>query len=100
MLDAYDARVSFYSNETGRSYEVRCHAYMSGEDCKEVRALAVSTSPQLYVNVLVSRFQEMHNAFDYEHDLLNAERGVAMRSLFNCLRSVGISAYVYGLSWC
>lgn len=99
MLDAYDARVSFYSNETGRSYEVRCHAYMSGEDCKEVRALAASKAPRLYVQVAVSRFQELHNAFDYERDLLDAERGGAMRALFKCLRTVGISAYVDGLSW-
>lgn len=99
MFDASDARVTFYSQETGNSYEVRCCARMTGEDCKEVRALAAPTAPRLYVQVAVSRFQELHNAFDYGCDLTDAERGRAMRSLFNCLRSVGISAYVDGLSW-
>ena len=54
---------------------------------------------RLRVRVFVSRFQEMHNAFDYERDLLDAERRGAMLKLFECLRSVGISAYVDGLTW-
>lgn len=99
MFDASDARVTFYSNETGNSYEVWCRERMTGEDCKEVRALAASTAPRLYVQVAVSRFQELHNAFDYERDIVDAERGGAMLSLFKCLRTVGISAYVDGLSW-
>lgn len=99
MFDAGDARVTFYSQETGNSYEVRCYAYMTGDDCEEVRGLAASTADRLRVRVFVSRFQELHNAFDYERDLIDAERGGAMRSLFKCLRSVGISAYVDGLSW-
>lgn len=99
MFDASGARVLFYSQETGNSYEVRCCARMSGEDCKEVRGLAASTADRLRVRVFVSRFQELHNAFDYGCDLLDAERGGAMRDLFKCLRTVGISAYVDGLSW-
>ena len=99
MLDAGSARVSFYSKETGRSYEVRCYNIMYSEDCEELRELAASTADRLRVRVFVSRFQEMHNAFDYERDLLDAERSGAMLDLFECLRSVGISAYVDGLSW-
>ena len=98
MFDAGDARVSFYSRETGRSYEVRCYARMTAEDCEQVRGLAESTADRLRVRVFVSRFQELHNAFDYERDLIDAERGETMRYLFECLRSVGISAYVDGLS--
>ena len=99
MFDAGDARVSFYSNETGRGYEVRCYNIMYSEDCEAVRELVASSADRLRVRVFVSRFQEMHNAFDYERDLLDAERSGAMLDLFECLRSVGISAYVDGLSW-
>lgn len=99
MFDAGDARVTFYSHETGRSYEVRCYAYMTGEDCKEVRALAASTAPHWDVRVAVSCFQALHNTFDYERDLTDAGRGGAMLNLFARLRDVGISAYVDGLSW-
>lgn len=99
MFDASDARVTFYSNETGDSYDVRCCARMSGEDCAEVRALAASTAPRLYVQVAVSRFQELHNTFDYERDLIDVERGGDMLNLLRLLRDVGISAYVDGLSW-
>ena len=99
MFDAGDARISFYSQETGDSYEVECRRYMSSADCKEVCALADSGEDRLRVRVFVSRFQEMHNSFDYERDLLDAERSGAMLDLFMRLSSVGISAYVDGLSW-
>jgi len=99
MFDAGDARVSFYSHESGNSYEVGCCRYMSCADCEEVRALADSVADRLRVRVFVSRFQEMHNTFDYERDLLDAERSASMLKLFECMRSVGISAYVDGLSW-
>ena len=99
MFDAGNARVSFYSQETGDSYDVPCSRYMLRADCEDVRMLADSTADSLRVRVFVSRFQEMHNTFDYERDLLDAERSGAMLDLFECLRSVGISAYVDGLSW-
>ena len=44
MFDAGDALVSFYSNETGRSYEVRCYDIMDSEDCEAVWELAASTA--------------------------------------------------------
>lgn len=99
MFDASDARVSFYSHETGDSYEVECYRRMAADDCKQVRELADSCADRLRVRVLVSRFQELHNSFDYELDLLDAKRSGAMLNLFECLSSVGISAYVDGLSW-
>ena len=99
MFDASNARVLFYSDETSDSYEVSCRERMTGEDCKQVRWLSDTCADRLRVRVFVSRFQEMHNAFDYECDLLDAERSGAMLKLFECLRSVGISAYVAGLSW-
>lgn len=99
MFYAGNARVSFYSCDTGDSYDVSCCARMTGEDCKQVRLLSDAGSDRLLVRVLVSRFQEMHNAFDYKRDLLDAERSGEMLDLFECLRSVGISAYVYGLTW-
>lgn len=99
MFDAENARVSFYSQETGDCYEIGCHRRMTVEDCKEVRALADSGADRLRVRVAVSCFQVLHNAFDYERDLLDAERAGAMLKLFERLRSVGISAYVDGLSW-
>ena len=100
MFDAADARVSFYSRETGDGYEVECYRRMSDDDCKQVRCLSDSGADRLRVRVFVSRFQEAHNAFDYELDLLDAKRSGAMLDLFECLRSVGISASVDGLSWC
>ena len=99
MFDAGDARVTFYSHETGDSYEVECYLRMSKADCEEVRELADSGADRLRVRVYVSRFQELHNAFDYELDLFDAKRSGEMLDLFECLRSVGISAYVDGLSW-
>lgn len=99
MFDAGDARVSFYSQETGNSYDVPCSRYMSKAGCEMVCTLADSNADRLRVRVFVSRFQEMHNTFDYERDLLDAERSEAMLDLFECLGSVGISAYVDGLSW-
>lgn len=99
MFHAGNARVSFYSCETGDSYDVSCRARMTGEDCKQVRGLSYTGADRLRVRVYVSRFQEMHNAFDYERDLLDAERSAPMFDLFECLRSVGISAYVHGLTW-
>lgn len=99
MFYAGNARVSFYSCDTGDRYDVSCCARMTGEDCKQVRWMSDAGSDRLRVRVLVSRFQEMHNAFDYERDLLDAERSGAMLDLFECLRSVGISAYVHGLTW-
>ena len=99
MFDAGNARVSFYSRETGDSYEVECRAYMLRAGCEKVRTLADSGADRLRVRVFVSRFQEMHNTFDYERDLLDAERSGAVLNLLECLLSVGISAYVDGLSW-
>lgn len=99
MFDAGDARVSFYSNETGRSYDVRCYNIMYDEDCEEVRGLADSTALAQHVYNAVSCFQALHNTFDYERDLTDAERSGAMLNLFKRLRDVGISAYVDGLSW-
>ena len=99
MFDAGNARVSFYSNETGRSYEVRCYNIMYSEDCEVVRELAASTAFAQHVYNAVSCFQALHNTFDYERDLLDAERSGAMLNLFDRMRSVGISAYVDGLSW-
>ena len=99
MFDASDARVSFYSGETGDSYEVECYRRMVADDCKQVLELADTSADRLRVRVFVSRFQELHNSFDYELDLLDAKRSGAMHDLFECLRSVGISAYVDGLSW-
>lgn len=99
MFNAANARVLFYSSDTGDSYEVSCCACMTGEDCKQVRGLSYAGADRLRVHVFVSRFQEMHNAFDYERDLLDAERRTSMLELFDGLRSVGISAYVDGLSW-
>ena len=72
---------------------------MYSEDCEAVWELVASGADRLRVRVFVSRFQEMHNAFDYERDLLDAERSGAMLDLFMRLSSVGISAYVDGLSW-
>lgn len=99
MFDASDARVSFYSDETGDSYEVACYSRMVADDCKQVCELADSGADSLRVRVFVSRFQELHNTFDYELDLLDAKRSGAMLDLFERLRSVGISAYVNGLWW-
>ena len=72
---------------------------MYSEDCEAVWELVASGADRLRVRVFVSRFQEMHNAFDYERDLLDAERSGAMLDLFECLRSVGISVCVHGLMW-
>lgn len=99
MFDAGEAQVLFYSQETGECYDVPCSRYMDKADCKVVRTLADSTADRLHVLVFVSRFQELHNSFDYERGLLDAERSGAILKLFECLRSVGISAYVNGLSW-
>lgn len=99
MFDAMNARVLFYSNETGNSYEIPCYAYMLRSACEEVRGLAASTAPRLDVQVAVSCFQELHNEFDYGRDLTDAERGGAMLNLFKRLRDVGISVHVDGLSW-
>ena len=99
MFYAGNARVSFYSCDTGDSYDVSCCARMTGEDCKQVRLLSDAGSDRLRVRVLVSRFQEMHNTFDYELALLDAERSTSMRNLFECLDNVGISVYIDGLSW-
>ena len=100
MFDAADARVSFYSCETGDYYDVECYRQMTSDDCKQVRGLSDAGADRLRVRVFVSRFQEMHNTFDYELDLLDAKRSGAMLDLFECLRSVGISASVDGLLWC
>jgi hypothetical protein len=99
MFDAGDARVSFYSNETGHSYEVWCCARMTGEDCEEVSRLADSKAPRDAVCLVVSYFQELHSAFDYERDLTDTEKAGTMLDAFRRLRSAGISACVDGLSW-
>ena len=99
MFDAGNARVSFYSQETGNSYEIECYRRMSLADCEKVRSLAyVGVLPQ-HVHAAVSCFQALHNTFDYERDLVDVKRGGTMLKLFERLRSVGISAYVDGLSW-
>ena len=99
MFDAGNARVLFYSRETGDSYAVECYSYMSRDDSEEVRALADSSAIAHHVYAAVSCFQALHNTFDYDRDLIDVERGGAMLNLFERLRSVGISAYVDGLSW-
>lgn len=99
MFYAGEARVSFYSQETGDYYDVGCYQRMTSDDCKQVRGLSDTGADRLRVRVYVSRFQEMHNTLDYGLALLDAERSTSMRNLFECLDNVGISAYIDGLSW-
>lgn len=99
MIYAGNAWVSFYSRETGDYYEVGCCKYMSRVDCGAVCMLASSDIPYVRVCSVVTAFQEVHNSFDYESGIIDAERADCLMAAFRCLSDIGISAYVDGLSW-